>query len=46
MVFKLIITAAKTWRRLKGDNLLPKVIEGATFKDGVEVSQQPTNVAA
>ncbi len=46
MVFKLIMTAARTWRRLKGDNLLPKVIQGVTFKDGVEVIEQPTNVAA
>jgi putative transposase len=46
MVFKLIITAAKTWRRLKGDNLLPKVIEGVTFKDGVEVIEPSTNVVA
>jgi hypothetical protein len=36
MVFKLIVTAAKTWRRLKGDKLLPKVVEGVTFIDGVE----------
>ena len=33
MVFKLIMTAAKTWRRLKGDNLLPNVIQGAAFMD-------------
>lgn len=46
MVFKLIITAAKTWRRLKGDKLLPKVVEGVTFKDGVEAIEQSTNVAA
>ena len=46
MVFKLVMAAARTWRRLKGDNLLPKVIEGVTFEDGVEVSQQPTNVVA
>jgi putative transposase len=36
MVFKLVIAAAKTWRRLKGQNQLPKVIEGVTFRDGVE----------
>lgn len=36
MVFKLVTAAAKTWRRLKGQNLLPKVIEGVTFRDGVE----------
>ena len=35
MVFKLVQTAAKTWRRLKGANQLPLVIEGVTFTDGV-----------
>ena len=38
MVFKLVMAAARTWRRLKGENQLPKVIEGVTFKDGVEVT--------
>ena len=46
MVFKLIMTAAKTWRRLKRDKLLPKVVEGVTFTDGVEAVEQSTNVAA
>jgi len=46
MVFKLIMTAAKTWRRLKGDKLLPKVVEGVTFKDGIQAIEQSTNVAA
>ncbi len=35
MVFKLVQAAAKTWRRLKGANQLPRVIEGVTFTDGV-----------
>lgn len=35
MVFKLVQAAAKTWRRLKGANRLPMVIEGVTFTDGV-----------
>ncbi len=37
MVFKLAMAASKTWRRLKGENQLPKVIRGVTFRDGVEV---------
>ena len=37
MVFKLVKAAAKTWRRLQGQNQLPKVITGVTFRDGVEV---------
>src|SRR5215204_2886839 len=28
MVFKLVSAAAKTWRRLKGENQLPKVVQG------------------
>ena len=38
MVFKLVQAAAKTWRRLKGANQLPLVIEGVTFTDGVATS--------
>src|SRR3954468_14007742 len=38
MVFKLITAAARTWRRPRGENQLPKVIEGVTFRDGVEVT--------
>jgi putative transposase len=43
MVFKLVMAAAKTWRKLKGENQLPKVIQGVTFKDGVEVSNTPVS---
>ncbi len=46
MVFKLVTAAAKTWRRLKGENQLPKVIEGVTFKNGVEVINTPARNAA
>ena len=46
MVFKLVMAAAKTWRRLKGENQLPKVIQGVTFKNGVEVTNTPKQTAA
>jgi putative transposase len=46
MVFKLIIAAAKTWRRLNGTNQLPKVIGGVSFQDGIEVIKVPANRAA
>ncbi|HEX8568555.1 MAG TPA: IS256 family transposase [Caulobacteraceae bacterium] len=46
MVFKLVMAAAKTWRKLKGENQLPKVIQGVTFKDGVEVINTPAQNAA
>jgi len=35
MVFKLVQAAAKKWRRLKGANQLPLVVEGVKFNDGV-----------
>ena len=46
MVFKLIMAAAKTWRRLKGENQLPKVVAGVTFRNGVEVTDTPKQSAA
>ena len=46
MVFKLVIAASKTWRRLQGQNQLPKVIGGVRFQDGVEVTEAPSNHAA
>jgi putative transposase len=46
MVFKLVMAAAMTWRRLKGENQLPKVIQGVTFRNGVEVSSTPEQTAA
>ena len=46
MVFKLVMAAAKTWRKLKGENQLPKVIQGVTFKDGIEVINTPAQNAA
>jgi putative transposase len=39
MVFTLVMAASRTWRRLKGDNQLPKVITGVRFHDGVEVTE-------
>lgn len=46
MVFKLVMAAAKTWRRLKGENQLPKVVAGVTFRDGTEVIASPDHRAA
>ena len=37
MVFKLVMAASKTWRRLQGQNQLPKIVKGAKFRDGIEV---------
>jgi len=46
MVFKLIMAASKTWRRLNGEQLLPKVIEGVRFIDGIEVIEAQSQNAA
>ena len=46
MVFKLVMAAAKTWRKLNGENQLPKVVQGITFRNGVEVINTPAQNAA
>ena len=38
MVFKLVEQAQRHWRRLDGHDLLPKIILGVKFKDGIEVA--------
>ena len=46
MVFKLVMAAAKTWRRLMGENQLPKVIAGVRFQDGAEIFPTPSHNVA
>jgi putative transposase len=46
MVFKLVTAAAKTWRRLNGENQLPKIIAGVRFQNGIEVIEMPAHHAA
>ena len=46
MVFKLVMAASKTWRRLKGENRLPMIIEGVKFTDGVAVTATSDQRAA
>ncbi len=46
MVFKLVTAAAKTWRRLKGENQLPKVVKNVKFQNGIEVMEMPAHHAA
>ena len=45
MVFKLVMAASKTWRRLQGQNQLPKVIKGVKFRDGIEVAPETKSAA-
>ena len=39
MVFKLMMSAKKKWRKLSGTNRLPEVIQGVEFKDGIKQLQ-------
>jgi putative transposase len=39
MVFKLMQSASKRWRQLNGSNLLPDVIQGTRFIDGIKPKQ-------
>lgn len=46
MVFKPVNAAAKTWRRLKGETPLPKIVQGVKFQNGIEVIKMPAHHAA
>ena len=45
MVFKLVQSAEKRWRRLQGCELLGDIITGVRFKDGIRMSDQSDGVA-
>ena len=45
MIFKLAQAAEKSWRRLKGHSLLPKVL-GVKFNDGIEIVKSQSQTAA
>ena len=40
MAFKLLDMAQKRWRRLNGSHLLPLVLAGETFVDGIQPEEQ------
>jgi putative transposase len=44
MVFKLAQCAERSWRKLNGSTLLPEVIRGVKFVDGMR--QDPEEIAA
>jgi len=44
MVFKLVLETKKTWKKIKGYRLIPKVLEGVTFIDG-ELADEREQVA-
>jgi transposase-like protein len=39
MVFRLMMSAKKKWRKISGPNRLPEVIQGVEFKDGIKQLQ-------
>lgn len=46
MVFKLMKSAEKRWRRLNGQNRVAQVIRGVQFKDGIAVNNDDLRSAA
>jgi len=44
MVFKLVLETQKTWKKIKGYRLIPKVLQGTTFVDG-ELPDEKKQVA-
>ena len=45
MIYKMGMSAKKSWRRLPGFRKLGKVTEGVKFADGIEVIEDSTAVA-
>jgi len=45
MVFKLVKEAEKNWLRLRGQNLLPKLIQGIKFINGMEAGSEAASAA-
>ena len=39
MVFKLMMSAKRNWRKLSGSNRLPEIIEGIEFRNGIKQIQ-------
>jgi transposase-like protein len=46
MVFKLVKSAERHWRRLNGTNRLGEIIEGVKFKDGERIEETKDHAAA
>jgi len=39
MVFRLMMSAKKKWRKISGPNRLPEIIQGVEFKVGIKQLQ-------
>ena len=46
MVFKLLQSAQKRWKRIKGFRKLELIVNNAQFRDGVQVNDQSNRLAA
>jgi hypothetical protein len=46
MVYKLLETAQRRWKRIKGFDLLALVVNNVKFKDGEQVQDQSDRNAA
>ena len=46
MVFKLLQSAQKRWKKIKGFKLLTLVVNNVEFKDGIEASDKSDGIAA
>ena len=42
LVFQLALTAQQRWRKLRGFKLLPAVVQGVRFVDGLRIADQPS----
>jgi transposase-like protein len=42
MAYKLLDAAQERWRRINGHELVADVLDGATFKDGIKVTDDET----
>jgi len=40
------VASGKTWHRLNGENQLPRIVQGATFRNDAEVINTPAQNAA
>lgn len=43
LVFQLALTAEKSWRKLRGFNRLPDLVQGIRFQDGVAIAPEPND---
>ena len=41
MTHQLMLSAKKKWRKLDGQNLLPEIIQGVDFRDGIKHEIKP-----